>query len=56
MLGPWVQPFASAANFFVTFPILPYKMGAGTAERVRCTPWATTGRAIVRRTCSIRCR
>lgn len=27
MAGPWVQPFASAANFFLTFPILPYKMG-----------------------------
>ena len=27
MAGPWVQPFASAANFFCTFPILPYKMG-----------------------------
>ncbi len=27
MAGPWVQPFASAANFFATFPILPYKMG-----------------------------
>ena len=27
MLGPWVQPFASATNFFLTVPILPYKMG-----------------------------
>ena len=27
MAGPWVQPFASAANFFCTIPILPYKMG-----------------------------
>jgi hypothetical protein len=27
MAGPWVQPFASAANFFLTFPILPYKIG-----------------------------
>jgi hypothetical protein len=27
MCGPWLQPFASAANFFLTFPILPYKMG-----------------------------
>lgn len=27
MAGPWVQPFASGANFFLTFPILPYKMG-----------------------------
>ncbi|MGW8256518.1 MAG: hypothetical protein ACWGMZ_03435 [Thermoguttaceae bacterium] len=27
MLGPWVQPFASGANFFLTVPILPYKMG-----------------------------
>ncbi|MEN6407030.1 MAG: hypothetical protein ABFC77_11230 [Thermoguttaceae bacterium] len=27
MVGPWVQPFASGAHFFLTFPILPYKMG-----------------------------
>jgi hypothetical protein len=27
MLGPWVQPFASGAHFFLTVPILPYKMG-----------------------------
>jgi hypothetical protein len=27
MAGPWLQPFASAANFFCTIPILPYKMG-----------------------------
>jgi hypothetical protein len=27
MTGPWSQPFASAANFFLTIPILPYKMG-----------------------------
>ena len=27
MAGPWVQPFASAAHFFLTIPILPYKMG-----------------------------
>jgi len=27
MCGPWVQPFASAAQFFVTIPILPYEMG-----------------------------
>jgi hypothetical protein len=27
MAGPWVQPFASAANFFLTVPILPYKWG-----------------------------
>ncbi len=26
-LGPWAQPFASAAHFFLTVPILPYKMG-----------------------------
>ena len=26
-LGPWVQPFASGAHFFLTVPILPYKMG-----------------------------
>jgi len=27
MAGPWLQPFASAAHFFCTMPILPYKMG-----------------------------
>jgi hypothetical protein len=27
MAGPWVQPFASCANFFCTVPLLPYKMG-----------------------------
>lgn len=27
MLGPWLQPFASGAHFFLTVPILPYKMG-----------------------------
>jgi len=27
MAGPWVQPFASGAHFFLTVPILPYKMG-----------------------------
>lgn len=27
MAGPWVQPFASVTNFFLTVPILPYKMG-----------------------------
>jgi hypothetical protein len=26
-LGPWMQPFASGAHFFLTLPILPYKMG-----------------------------
>ena len=26
-LGPWLQPFASGAHFFLTLPILPYKMG-----------------------------
>jgi hypothetical protein len=31
-VGPWVQPFASAANFFATFPILPYKMGLETPD------------------------
>ncbi len=30
MAGPFVQPFASAAHFFLTFPILPYKMGLET--------------------------
>ncbi len=27
MCGPWVQPFASAAQFFLTIPVLPYEMG-----------------------------
>ena len=27
MWGPWVQPFMSGAHFFLTVPILPYKMG-----------------------------
>jgi hypothetical protein len=27
MWGPWVQPFLSGAHFFLTIPILPYKMG-----------------------------
>jgi hypothetical protein len=26
-LGPWLQPFASATLFYLTLPILPYKMG-----------------------------
>ncbi len=26
-LGPWLQPFGSAALFYLTVPILPYKMG-----------------------------
>ncbi|MBN2580062.1 MAG: hypothetical protein JXB10_13820 [Pirellulales bacterium] len=26
-LRPWAQPFASGAHFFLTVPILPYKMG-----------------------------
>jgi hypothetical protein len=26
-LGPWLQDFESAAHFFLTVPILPYKMG-----------------------------
>ena len=30
MAGPWVQPFASGAHFFLTIPILPYKMGLET--------------------------
>ena len=25
--GPWLQPFMSGADFFLTVPILPYKMG-----------------------------
>ncbi len=27
MAGPWLQPFASGAHFFLTVPVLPYKMG-----------------------------
>jgi hypothetical protein len=27
MWGPWLQPFMSGAHFFLTVPILPYKMG-----------------------------
>ena len=27
MCGPWVQPWVSGAHFFLTVPILPYKMG-----------------------------
>jgi hypothetical protein len=27
MCGPWIQPFASAAQFFCTIPVLPYEMG-----------------------------
>ena len=27
MAGPWLQPFASGAHFFLTIPMLPYKMG-----------------------------
>jgi hypothetical protein len=27
MCGPWLQPFMSGAHFFLTVPILPYKMG-----------------------------
>jgi hypothetical protein len=30
MAGPWLQPFASGVNFFLTIPILPYKMGLET--------------------------
>ena len=30
MAGPWLQPFACGAHFFLTFPILPYKMGLET--------------------------
>ena len=32
MAGPWVQPFASCADFFLTIPILPYKMGLEAAQ------------------------
>jgi hypothetical protein len=32
MSGPISQPFFSAANFFLTFPVLPYKMGLETPD------------------------
>lgn len=37
MVGPWVQPFASAAHFFLTIPILPYKMGLETPNECMYT-------------------
>lgn len=37
MAGPWVQPFASAAHFFLTVPILPYKMGLETPNECMYT-------------------
>jgi hypothetical protein len=27
MWGPWLQPFMSGGRFFLTIPVLPYKMG-----------------------------
>ncbi|GIX02952.1 MAG: hypothetical protein KatS3mg112_1889 [Thermogutta sp.] len=48
-LGPIVQPFASAAHFFLTVPILPYKMGLNPPNECvyalgyyrpgSCAPW-----------------
>ncbi|GAB6165354.1 hypothetical protein JCM19992_13540 [Thermostilla marina] len=48
-LGPIAQPFASGAHFFLTFPILPYKMGLtppnecmyplGYYRPGNCAPW-----------------
>ena len=32
MSGPISQPLFSTANFFLTFPILPYKMGLETPD------------------------
>lgn len=32
MCGPWLQPFASGVHFFLTLPILPYKMGLKTPD------------------------
>ncbi len=37
MAGPWLQPFASGVNFFLTFPILPYKMGLETPNECMYT-------------------
>ena len=54
-LGPWLQPFASAALFYLTVPILPYKMGLELPDECmyslgyyRPGDW--------RDTCSIPCR
>ena len=48
-LGPIVQPFASAAHFFLTVPMLPYKMGLNPPNECiyplgyyrpgSCAPW-----------------
>ncbi|WP_347245834.1 hypothetical protein [Thermogutta sp.] len=48
-LGPLVQPFASAAHFFLTVPMLPYKMGLNPPNECiyalgyyrpgSCAPW-----------------
>ena len=40
MAGPWLQPFASGVNFFLTLPILPYKMGLEPPGTSACTRWA----------------
>lgn len=37
MAGPFVQPFASAAHFFLTLPVLPYKMGLETPNECMYT-------------------
>jgi len=37
MCGPWLQPFASGAHFFLTVPILPYKMGLELPNECRYT-------------------
>ncbi len=37
MAGPIAQPFFSTANFFLTFPILPYKMGLETPNECMYT-------------------
>lgn len=49
MFGPWLQPFASGVHFFLTVPILPYKMGLETPDECiytlgyyrpgDCAPW-----------------
>ena len=48
-LGPILQPFASGAHFFLTVPILPYKMGLEPPDECiytlgyyrpgSCAPW-----------------
>ena len=52
---PLVQAVMSPAKFFLTFPVLPYEMGLYPPRECIYT-LGTTGRAIIRRTCSTRFR